>query len=99
MNSKETNPGVAAVLSFIFNGLGQLYNGQIFKGLVIVFLSAVSMLILIMGSIFIGSWLLGKIIFAKILIWGMTLFLAGLIAICVVSIYSIIDAYRISSKK
>jgi TM2 domain-containing membrane protein YozV len=27
------NPGLAAVLSFIFTGLGQIYNGQIGKGI------------------------------------------------------------------
>jgi len=27
------NPGLAAVLSFFFSGLGQIYNGQILKGL------------------------------------------------------------------
>lgn len=26
------NPGLAAVLSFFFMGLGQIYNGQIAKG-------------------------------------------------------------------
>jgi TM2 domain-containing membrane protein YozV len=28
------NPGVAAVLSFFFTGLGQIYNGRLLKGLV-----------------------------------------------------------------
>ncbi len=28
------SPGLAAVLSFFFCGLGQIYNGQILKGLV-----------------------------------------------------------------
>jgi TM2 domain-containing membrane protein YozV len=27
------NPGVAAVLSFFFTGLGQIYNGRLLKGL------------------------------------------------------------------
>ena len=31
--SPAKNPGVAAVLSFFFSGLGQIYNGQILKGL------------------------------------------------------------------
>jgi TM2 domain-containing membrane protein YozV len=30
------NEGVAAVLSFLFTGLGQIYNGQIGKGLIFV---------------------------------------------------------------
>ena len=95
----KTHPGTAAVLSFIFNGLGQLYNGQILKGLLIIFFSAISMLILIIGSILIGFWLLGKVLSIKILSLGIGLFLIGIISICVVGIYSIIDAYRIASKK
>jgi len=31
--SPAKNPGVAAVLSFFFSGLGQIYNGQILKGI------------------------------------------------------------------
>ncbi len=35
------NPGIAAVLSFLFTGLGQIYNGQIAKGIVFVILGIV----------------------------------------------------------
>jgi TM2 domain-containing membrane protein YozV len=31
--TQARNPGVAAVLSFVFCGLGQIYNGQIGKGI------------------------------------------------------------------
>lgn len=97
--SKITHPGTAAVLSFVFNGLGQLYNGQLAKGLLIIFLSSVSMLVFILGSIFIAFWLMGKIIFAKVLLFGLVLFSIGLISICILGIYSIIDAYRVATKK
>ena len=93
------NPGLAAVFSFVFSGLGQLYNGQLVKGLLIILLSALSMLILIAGSIFIGCWILGKIIFEKELIFGLVLFLAGLISVCIIGIYSIFDAYRTAQEK
>lgn len=93
------NQGLAAVFSFIFSGLGQLYNGQIVKGLVIIFLSVLSMLILIGGSILIGFWILGKIIFGKELILGLALFFAGLVFICCIGIYSIFDAYRVARDK
>ena len=98
MNQDARNSGIAAVLSFIFNGLGQLYNGQIFKGLVIIFLSSVSMLVFVVGSILIGLWLLGKIIFLGALALGLGLFFIGLISICVLGVYSIFDAYRFASK-
>ncbi len=99
MDTSRTNPGVAAVLSFIFNGLGQLYNGEILKGLLIIFISSITMLVLIIGSVLIGLWLLGKVIFIEVLILGFTLFFIGLISICVLGIYSILDAYRNASKK
>jgi TM2 domain-containing membrane protein YozV len=36
------SPGVAAVLSFLIQGLGQIYNGQILKGLILVVLQAIN---------------------------------------------------------
>ncbi|MDD5729721.1 MAG: hypothetical protein PHN57_01135 [Candidatus Omnitrophica bacterium] len=93
------HPGTAAVLSFVFNGLGQLYNGQIKKGLVIIFFSALSLLVFLAGSIVIGGWFLGRIASFKILLAGCGLFFIGLIVICAVGIYSIVDAYKFASKK
>ena len=99
MNQNSDNPGLAAVFSFVFNGLGQLYNGQILKGLIIIFISVVNMLVLIIGSILIGFWLLGKMVSGKVLLLGLVLFLAGIISICILGIYSILDAYRTAAKK
>jgi hypothetical protein len=93
------HPGFAAVLSFVFNGLGQIYNGQILKGLVIVLLSSLSIMVLIAGSILIAFWLLGRIGFSEALIWGSGLFFLGLTCICILGIYSILDAYRTARKK
>lgn len=98
-DSKINHPGWAPVLSFIFNGLGQLYNGQIFKGLVIIFLSCVSMLVLIIGATLIGLWLIDRLIFQGQVIFGGILFLISLVAMCILAIYSILDAYRVALKK
>ena len=91
--------GIAAVLSFVFTGLGQLYNGQIVKGLLIIFISIVSILVLIFGSILIGLWLLAKITSFKILVLGLLLFCGALVFICILGIYSILDAYRVAAKR
>jgi len=99
MSLDKPNPGVAAVLSFIFNGLGQLYNGQILKGLVIIFLSVVTMLVFIIAAILTGLWLIGKVFFIGQLLLGLCLFVTSLIFICVLGIYSILDAYRIALKQ
>ncbi len=36
------NPGLAAVLSFFYTGLGQIYNGQIGKGILLFLVRLVS---------------------------------------------------------
>jgi TM2 domain-containing membrane protein YozV len=56
------SPGLAAVLSFFFCGLGQIYNGQILKGLFMLVAYAVSWWMV---------WLVVGIITTPILwIWG-----------------------------
>jgi hypothetical protein len=95
----RSHPGTAAVLSFVFNGLGQIYNGQIAKGLLIVSLSSFSLLIFIIGSIFIGLWAFNKIVFQSQFIWGVMLFAEGMVFICLLGIYSILDAYKTACKK
>lgn len=92
------HPGLAAILSFIFNGLGQLYNGQLAKGLCIIFLSSVGLFFLVLGAIFIALWLLDKIIMANQLYTGIWIFLVSLIFTCIVAIYSIYDAYKTANK-
>lgn len=95
----KSQPGVAAVLSFLFNGLGQIYNGQIIKGLVIIFFSAVSMIFTVLGAVFVGYWLLGKVKNVSLFISGVVLFAVGITVICILGIYSIRDAYRVALKK
>ncbi|MFA5096981.1 MAG: hypothetical protein WC478_06540 [Candidatus Omnitrophota bacterium] len=97
--SYDRNPGLAAIFSFIFNGLGQFYNGELAKGFWIMLCSSAGMLILIAGAILIGFWLAAKVVFTSQLLLGIALFLLGLTVICVVGIWSIIDAYRCASRK
>ena len=98
MREDIKDPGWAAVLSFVFNGLGQLYNGQLKKGLWIIFFSVVSMLVFVMGAVILGFWLVGRVFFAGQLIAGAALFIAGLVLICIIGIYSIVDAYHTAQR-
>ncbi|MFH1374875.1 MAG: hypothetical protein ABII79_13900 [bacterium] len=41
------NPGLAAVLSFFYMGLGQIYNGQIAKGIFFIVLYSISIVMLV----------------------------------------------------
>ena len=94
-----SNPGVAAVLSFVFNGLGHLYNGQLFKGLILFFLSGMATMVFLIGSAMIAFWTLGFVGKGLGLIVGGIIFVSGLTAICVIGVYSIFDAYRYASRK
>lgn len=93
MPEYKPHPGTAAVLSFLFTGLGQLYNGQIKKGLQIIFLSFLSMIFIMLGAIFIWQFMV-KFLSIKILISGAILFLSGTVLICILGAYSISDAYK-----
>lgn len=97
MEKNLPNPRVAALLSFLFNGLGQIYNGEIKKGLTLIFLSGISLLTFLIGAIFIFFFLktLSPISF---LIWGICLFFLGLVGIIIIGIYSITDAYYKAKK-
>lgn len=97
MSGGASRAGTAAVLSFVFSGLGQLYNGQLVKGLVIISFSVTGILIMLAGAIIIGYQLIGKIVFSAQLVIGAALFISGLLFICVTGIYSIFDAYRNAS--
>jgi len=87
------NPRIAALLSFLFNGLGQIYNGEIKKGLTLIFFSGVSMLILVLGAIFLFYFIIRAFTPLSFLIWGVVLFLFGLTGMIIIGIYSISDAY------
>ncbi|WP_338749260.1 hypothetical protein [Bacillus sp. FJAT-52991] len=58
----QKNPGVAAVLSFFWAGLGQIYNGQIVKGILLMLWQALNvalMVVLIGYLIYPVVWLFG----------------------------------------
>lgn len=94
MDDKRHRAGIAAVLSFLFNGLGQLYVGKISQGLIIMSISAVSMIFIIVGAVFIGHWLWYRVFSIAELILGVILFAVGIIVACLAGIYSIKDAYK-----
>ena len=79
---------VALVLSGIFPGLGQLYNRQPFKGAVFVALGLVL------------SWLTGRAVPTdpQALARPGTALLAPLVALLVVSLWSVIDAWRVAGR-
>ncbi len=98
MKEDSNHPGTAAVLSFVFSGLGQLYNGQILKGLFIVFFAVLSLLSIVLGAVLIFLWCKQQVVLN--LLWlGIGLFVVGLIFICIIAVYSIIDAYKQAQKR
>lgn len=57
------NPGIAAVLSFFWTGVGQIYNGQILKGLILIGVQVINGLLMFL--------LIGFITYPIVWIWGM----------------------------
>ena len=96
---KDTHPGTAAVLSFVFSGLGQLYNGEIKKGLWTIFFSVVNIVIIILAAILIGFGMLGEVLLVKQMALGILFFVLGLILICILGVWSITDAYKVAKRQ
>gem|GEM_PF-692338 len=94
MDDKRHRAGIAAVLSFVFNGLGQLYVGKIKEGLIIMTISAASMILIIVGAVFAGHWIISRLFPIWELVVGLVFFASGIIIACVVGIQSINDAYK-----
>ena len=94
MDELRHRAGIAAVFSFLFNGLGQLYVGKIREGLIIMSISALSMILIIVGAIFVGHWLIFQSSSVVDLILGLGLFVLGIIIACIVGIHSIVNAYK-----
>lgn len=58
------NPGLAAVLSFFYMGLGQIYNGQIAKGVAFIVAYTISWVMIIVLIGFFTTpilWILGMV--------------------------------------
>ena len=89
------NPGVAAVLSFVFTGLGQIYNGEIKKGLLLMSISVVSLVCVIIGAVITGYCFIdvGAFKFST-LVLGVALMAVGILVIIIAGIYNIYDAYN-----
>lgn len=57
------NPGIAAVLSFFWTGVGQIYNGEIVKGIILIIVQMVNAALMFV--------LIGFITYPIVWIWGM----------------------------
>ena len=56
------NPGLAAVASFFFAGLGQIYNGEITKGLLLMAIQIVNVVLMI--------FLIGFVLYLIVWVYG-----------------------------
>jgi uncharacterized membrane protein len=98
MAENKPHPGVAAVLSFVFNGLGQVYNGEIKKGLILISLSALCMLLIIVGGILAIFWLAKGSLVSRSFIVSLLIFVLGTVLAAIIGIFSIFDAYQTARK-
>lgn len=95
---EKQNPGMAAVLSFVFNGLGQIYNGQIAKGLVIMLVSSIAMMVMLIGAVFLGHFIITGFLYRVEFLAGAIMMFIGVSVIIVLGIYNIYDAYYTAQK-
>ena len=91
------NPGVAAVLSFLFIGLGQIYNGHIGKAITLMTITSVSFLMLIAGTALVIYSLMGLFGLCKIGC-GIFLMILSIAVLAITGIYSLYDAYNTARK-
>ncbi len=96
---RNINPGLSAVLSFLYNGLGQLYNGQIKKGLVVIAFTSLGIILTVLGAILVGHYFLSNLFLRLELILGLSLLTMGILLVCGIGTYSIIDAYNTAKRK
>lgn len=57
LTTGRKSPGIAAALSFVIPGLGQLYNEQIFKGVAVLLAAIAGLYLCVFPGL--GVWLLG----------------------------------------
>jgi len=62
MSNPQKNPGLAAVASFFFAGLGQIYNGEITKGFLLMAIQVVNVLLMIV--------LIGFVLYPIVWVYG-----------------------------
>lgn len=93
-SGSTSHPGLAAVLSLLWPGLGQLYNRQIIKGLILIFglplLGKIGL-----GYAFFGAYeALGDLRYLGLLLAGLLI----LAATAAIWIYASVDAYRTAQR-
>jgi len=62
MSNPPKNPGLAAVASFFFAGLGQIYNGEITKGFFLMAIQVINVILMIV--------LIGFVLYPAVWIYG-----------------------------
>lgn len=83
----KKDPKVAASLSLLLSGLGQIYNGQIKKGIILICVSFFAVISAIIGGVFL-------IFMDRRSSLGIIMLVIGAGIIFIVGIYNIMDAYN-----
>jgi TM2 domain-containing membrane protein YozV len=95
---RKQRAGTAAVLSFVFCGLGHIYIGQIKKGLKMMFYSSLFLFVLILGSVMVIYEIMTGFMNPPLMLKGIFIATLGLIANSITSVYNIYDAYNMGLK-
>ncbi|MCM8787889.1 MAG: hypothetical protein NC935_07575 [Candidatus Omnitrophica bacterium] len=90
---------VAPLLSFLLNGLGQFYNGQVKKAIIYIVCSIIFICIFVVSIVLLYQNFIDAIegIFdKKLLLKGVILFTFSGFILCLISLLSIVDAYKVA---
>lgn len=82
IDKTKRHPGIAAVLSFIFPGLGQFYNGDLSKGVKYLIFYVISLFVLIAGIV------------EDIPVFTFIISSIGLLCLIIIYLSTIFDAYK-----
>jgi TM2 domain-containing membrane protein YozV len=93
---RDKSAGIAAILSFLVLGLGQIYVGKIVRGLVLMFAYALS-IILIMVLMFATIWD-GSVFYYDDVIGALVLLFIVSIIYLIVWIWNVFDAYKLANE-
>jgi len=88
------NPGIAVVLSFLFNGLGQIYNGQIAKGLSLMAASSLLMMTMVVGVVWAGYYVVTDFQHGWALWGALFCLIPAILGTALLGIYNLFDAYH-----
>ena len=95
------NPIASALLSFLLNGLGQIYNGEVKKGIIFIVASFIFTVGFVVGIVLLFESFILSLrsgLDVSRIMRGAVLFTVSGFILCLIGLLSIIDAYKTAKR-